>query len=116
MTPKKFRELALSLPEATESEHMNHPDFRVRGKIFATLSEDGSRGMVKLSPEVQAEFTSESPKAFAPANGAWGRNGATMVTLKHAKQADVFRGLVIAWQRTAPKALSVQFADKLEIE
>ncbi|HVB58611.1 MAG TPA: MmcQ/YjbR family DNA-binding protein [Candidatus Acidoferrales bacterium] len=37
MTPQAFHQIALRLPESIESSHMNHPDFRVRGKIFATL-------------------------------------------------------------------------------
>ena len=54
MTPDAFRTLALSLPEATESAHQNHPDFRVRGKVFATLGyPDDKWGMVKLTPAAQ---------------------------------------------------------------
>ena len=56
MTPDGFRRLALSLPEAIESAHMGHPDFRVGGRIFATLgSPDSSHGMVKLKPDQQAK-------------------------------------------------------------
>ncbi len=54
MTAKQFRRLALGFPEATENEHMGHPDFRVRGRIFATLGPDEDWGMVKLTPEQQA--------------------------------------------------------------
>ena len=80
MTADEFRNLALSMPEATESAHMDHPDFRVRGKIFATLGhpEDGW-GMVKLTPAQQAEFVAREPRVFQPVPGGWGHQGATHV-------------------------------------
>ena len=65
MTAADFRRLALSLPETEEHAHMNHPDFRVAGKIFATLGyPNASRGMVKLFPDQQAEFVAADPKSF----------------------------------------------------
>ena len=79
MTAAEFRRLALSLPEAEEREHMNHPDFRVGGKIFATLGyPDRSRGMVKLFPDQQAEFVAANPAMFVPVNGAWAGRAAPM--------------------------------------
>ena len=71
MTTKKFRSLALSLPETTEGSHMGHPDFRVHGKIFATLGPDESWGMVKLTPTEQTKFLRADPIVFRPASGAW---------------------------------------------
>src|SRR5882757_3957244 len=65
MTPNEFRELALSFPDAIESAHMHHPDFRVGGKIFATLGyPDKDPAMVKLSPDEQKEL-SELVQAFS---------------------------------------------------
>jgi len=85
VTANHFRRIALSLPEAEERAHMNHPDFRVGGKIFATLGyPDKSRGMVKLSPEQQHNFSKDYPGVFVPVKGAWGRRGATNVDLKAA--------------------------------
>jgi len=57
MTSNDFRRLALSFPETSEQTHMDHPDFRVAGKTFATLGypEDGW-GMVKLTPIEQGMF------------------------------------------------------------
>ena len=82
MTQDGFRRLALSLPEATEVGHMGHPDFRVRGKIFATLGyPDGGFGMLKLTPEQQEALISAEPLVFSPIKGAWGRGGATNVRL-----------------------------------
>lgn len=106
MTANQFRKLALSLPEARESAHMNHPDFRVANKIFATLGAagDGS-AMVKLTPQQQQQFLKDHPRIFSPASGAWGASGATMVNLKAARR-DVLRGaLLLAWRNTAPKKL-----------
>jgi hypothetical protein len=83
MTANDFRRLALALPETIESAHMDHPDFRVGGKIFATLGHPAEGwGMVKLTPEQQHYFSRDYPKAFVPVKGAWGRRGATSVNLK----------------------------------
>lgn len=105
MTSATFRSLALSLPDVVESAHMDHPDFRVREKIFATIGPDGSWAMVKLTPDQQASFIRDEPEIFHPATGAWGRNGATIITLRKAKTATVRLALDIAWDNIAPKGL-----------
>jgi hypothetical protein len=106
VTPKQFRQLALSFPETEEHSHMDHPDFRVAKKIFATLGyPDKSWGMVKLTAEQQAELMNDEPKAFVPASGAWGRKGSTTVRLKSVSIATLQRALEAAWRNTAPKAL-----------
>ncbi|HEY2680696.1 MAG TPA: MmcQ/YjbR family DNA-binding protein [Candidatus Udaeobacter sp.] len=107
MTPNEFRELALSFPEAIESAHMHHPDFRVAGKIFATLgypNEDSAT--VKLSPDKQKEFVRRDPEVFQPAKGAWGRSGSTIVHLPAATNDIVREALTAASSNTAPKRLS----------
>jgi hypothetical protein len=112
MTADDFRRLALSLPEAVESSHMNHPDFRVRGKIFATLSYPGGDwGMVKLKPEQQRTFVSAEPTVFAPVKGGWGRRGATNVKLPAANEESVHRALLTAWCNVAPKRLVEELDD-----
>lgn len=103
MTAKGFRNLALSMPGAIEAEHMGHPDFRVNGKIFATLWDDMKSGMVKLTPELQRELVAENPEMFAPVNGAWGANGATRVILEHADEDTLGRAMTEAFKRTAAK-------------
>jgi hypothetical protein len=109
MTAKDFRKLALALPETEESAHMNHPDFRVAGKIFATLGyPDKTRGMVKLSPEDQHYFSKDAPEAFVPVKGVWGRRGATSVHLKAAKKDALSKAILAAWRNTAPKRLISQ--------
>ena len=88
MTPQKFRELALAIPGAVESEHMGHPDFRIKEKIFATVGyPDETRAMVKLTPDQQKNAIKTSPAVFEPCAGAWGRGGSTSVHLGAAKVA-----------------------------
>lgn len=88
MTAEQFRKLALSFPDSEEQTHHGHPDFRIRGKIFATLGfPNQTRAMVKLTLEQQAEFVHDHPKVFSPASGAWGRQGSTSVCLPKATKA-----------------------------
>jgi len=99
-----FRRIALSMPGAEEQAHMNHPDFRVNGRIFATLGyPDKNWGMVALTPEEQREFVKEYPAIFKPANGAWGRQGATGVQLDAADEETLGRAITIAWQNAMRK-------------
>ena len=106
MAPGEFREIALSFPEAVEFAHMSHPDFRVGGKIFATLGyPDEEWGMIKLTPEEQENFIRASPDVFRPVKGAWGRRGNTNVYLPKAKIDQIRKALVVAWHNTAPKRL-----------
>jgi hypothetical protein len=107
MTPNEFRKLALSFPEAIESAHMRHPDFRVGGRIFATLGyPDEESATVKLSSNDQKEFVRTSPGIFTPVKGAWGRQGSTIVYLPAATIDIVREALTAAWRKTAPKRLS----------
>jgi hypothetical protein len=106
MTPADFRKIALSLPETSESAHMDHPDFRVGGKIFASLGyPDNEHGMVILPPEDQARLVRTYPKIFTPAKGAWGKSGSTSVRLVAVDQATLRNALEIAWRKQAPKHL-----------
>lgn len=87
MTAADFRRLALGMPEASEGAHMGHADFRVRGKIFATLGYPDERfGMVKLTPEQQRSFLAMDADAFTPVKGAWGEKGSTSVRLSAARE------------------------------
>ena len=106
MTANDFRKIALSFPEAVESGHMNHPDFRVGGKIFATLGyPDENWAVVKLTPEEQKSFVRADPDVFQPVKGAWGRRGGTSMHLPNAKVERAREALAIAWRNTAPKRL-----------
>jgi hypothetical protein len=109
MTIEDFRKLALSLPEAIEASHMDHPDFRVRGKIFATLGyPTAGWGMVKLTSKEQQRLVASEPDVFVPAKGAWGKAGATCVELRRAKKTIVQKALAAAWCNSAPKTLARQ--------
>jgi|SRR4029077_998205 hypothetical protein len=107
MTPTEFRELALSFPEAIESAHMHHPDFRVGGKIFATLGyPNKDSAMVKLPRDEQRGVIRSNPDVFQQAKGAWGRQGATNINLPAATTGIVREALAVAWRNTAPKRIS----------
>jgi hypothetical protein len=99
MTPEAFRRLALSLPDAIEMEHMDHPDFRVGGKIFATLGyPNETRGMVKLMPDQQQDYIRLDSAAFTPVAGKWGEKGCTHVILRAAKTDLLRKALRTAWE------------------
>jgi hypothetical protein len=106
MTAAEFRRLALSFPETAESSHMEHPDFRVGGKVFATLGyPSGGWAMVKLMPDEQQDFVRTEPEVFVTVKGGWGRRGATNVRLKAVKKASLRKALEAAWRNTAPKRI-----------
>jgi hypothetical protein len=112
MTADEFRALALALPEAEEGEHMGHPDFRIRNKIFASLAPDESWGMVKLTPAQQKSFRFAEPKVYQPMTGAWGKMGYTKVCLAVADELTVRQALAAAWRNTAPKKLAEQYEEE----
>ena len=99
MDAADFRRIALSLTGAEEGSHMGSPDFRVGGRIFATLaSQNQGYGNLMLTPEQQAEFVAEQPNVFVPIAGGWGRMGITHVRLA-ATNEDVLAGaLRTAWR------------------
>jgi len=106
MNAAGFRRLALALPETEEGAHFGHADFRVAGKIFATLAyEKEGFGVLLLTPEQQAGMVEDAAEIFSPVNGGWGRKGATRVRLARIK-ADMLEGaLRTAWGIRAPKRL-----------
>jgi hypothetical protein len=111
MTAGAFRKLALRLADTEESEHMNHPDFRVRGKIFATLAYPSKEyGMVSLWPEQQAAVVAAHPTMFSAIAGGWGKKGATRVHLKAATESVVAKALQDAWEKHAPKVKAAKRA------
>lgn len=88
MTPAQFRKLALAVPGAEEGAHQGSADFRLDGKIFASLQAAKGTAGVRLAPDEQALLLENAPDAFRPASGAWGRQGWTVVLLAEAS-ADV---------------------------
>jgi hypothetical protein len=105
VTAAQLRKLALSMPGAEEKSHFDHPDFRVRNKIFAGLSADGRQGTLKLTAELQAMALDARPRVFSPAAGAWGRSGWTHVDLRAAALADLRPLMREAWRLVAPRRL-----------
>ena len=101
MTADDFRRVALDMPDAFESAHMDHPDFRVNGRVFATIYPDNARGMVKLPASEQDKYIHAYPSMFAPAAGAWGRQGCTTVLLESATEATVRKAMTAAWKETS---------------
>lgn len=100
MTPDDFRRIALSLDGAEEGAHMGAADFRVGGRIFATLAHQAQGyGNLMLTPEQQASFVEELPDVFVPIAGGWGRMGMTHIVLARAHE-DVLRGALEAAWRT----------------
>jgi hypothetical protein len=112
VTAAQFRKIALELPETSESAHMDHPDFRVCGKIFATIGPQAKRGMLKLTSAQQSKLVDASPGAFEPFNGAWGRRGCTKVLLRAARAATVRPAMELAWRNTAPNRLVQAFYER----
>ena len=98
MTADDFRRLALGFGGAIEGAHMGHPDFRANGRIFASLHAGDRTGMVKVTPDDQGHLITDHPKVFAPAAGAWGRQGCTIVTLAPAKEPTVRGALLLAFE------------------
>jgi len=101
VTPEDYRRIALSFPGATENSHMDHPDFRVGGRIFATLWK--GNGVLLLRPDQQALLVKTDPTTFTPVKGGWGRKGSTTVHLDVADEESVRRALSEAWRNKAPK-------------
>jgi len=104
-TADDFRRFALSFPGAEEGSHMGHADFRVGGKIFATLgAPDQAWGMASLMPEQQEDFMTLAPEAFKPAAGAWGRGGSTLIRLEVVAEELLETALAAAWRKRAPRS------------
>jgi hypothetical protein len=104
MNIKDFRRIAISLEGVEESSHMGSPDFRVGGRIFATLAAaKQGYGNLMLTPEQQVMFVAEMPEVFIPVPGGWGRNGATHVRLSKANEDLLTGALRTAWKLRVEK-------------
>jgi hypothetical protein len=104
MKATDFRRIALSLEGAEEGSHMGAADFRVGGRIFATLaSQDQGYGNLMLTPELQAQFVEELPEVFLPILGGWGRMGSTHIRLAKANEDVLTGALRTAWKLRVEK-------------
>jgi hypothetical protein len=111
MTAADFRRIALSFDGAEEGSHMGAVDFRVGGRIFATLAsvKDGF-GNLALTPEMQAEFVAEAPDLFVPVAGGWGRMGATHIRLAKVNRDILTDALHAAWKLRVEKNAATQLS------
>src|SRR6266705_738613 len=99
MDAKDFRRIALRLEGAEEGSHMEAADFRVGGRIFATLaSQNQGYGNLMLTPEQQAEVVRELPEVFLPIPGGWGKMGMTHIRLAQASEDVLAGALRAAWR------------------
>lgn len=99
MNAATFRKLALGFPHVLEHGHMGHPDFRVAGKIFATLDyPEPGWAVLALTPYDQEVLVRLHPRAFVPVKGTWGERGATHIVLRHASIAAVTPALKAAYE------------------
>jgi hypothetical protein len=99
ITVEDFRRIALSMEGAEEGSHMGAADFRVGGRIFATLaSRHLGYGNLMLTVEHQAGFVEEAPEIFLPIAGGWGRMGATHIRLQEANEDMLAGALRVAWK------------------
>lgn len=104
MNATDFRRIALSFEGAEEGSHMGAVDFRVGGRIFATLaSQEEGYGNLMLTPEQQADFVGELPDVFLPVRGGWGRMGATHIRLAKASKDVLAGALLTAWKLRVEK-------------
>jgi hypothetical protein len=104
MDAEDFRRLALDFDGAEEHSHMGAPDFRVGGRIFATLAmQHEGLGNLMLSPELQRSLVAEAPEVFLPVHGGWGRMGATHIVLAEATPQQMRKGLQLAWSLRVEK-------------
>jgi len=107
MTANGFRRIALGLDGAVEGAHQHHPDFRVGGRIFASLGyPDAKWGMVVLTPEQQRDAVREDGEAFVPVKGKWGEQGCTNVKLAAADDESLGAAMTLAWQNAVAKGPS----------
>lgn len=106
LTAADFRRIALTLPEAVEGSHFGRADFRVGGRIFATLAlESEGYGVLLLTPDEQAGMVEDEPGIFSPVPGGWGKSGSTRVLLARVAPDILEAALRTAWRRKAPKRL-----------
>lgn len=112
--PEDVRALALLLPETIEGAHQD-PDFRVGGRIFATLWTDEARVVVRLTPEAQARVLEDEPDAYEPVPGTWGVRGWTSLDLDAAGEEMLRASLLTAWRIVAPPGLVARY-DELALD
>lgn len=109
VTLEEVRKLVLSFPETDEHPHFERKAFRVKKKIFATLSEKDMNVSLKLRPEDQSVFCAFDKEVIYPVPGGWGRMGFTFVNLKKVRKTMFKDALTVAYCTTAPPALAAKY-------
>jgi len=107
--PEDVRILALMLPAVVAGAHSGNPDFRVGGRVFATLWVEEMRVVLRLAPDDQAALCEAEPDLFTPLDGAWGRRGWTNLDLDLCEEETLRTALLAAWRMTAPPDLSATY-------
>lgn len=110
MGPEDVRALARMLPETVEGTHSGNPDFRVGGRVFATLWVEEARVVLRLHPALQDALCEAEPDLFTPVDGAWGRRGWTSLDLDPCEEESLREALLAAWRVTAPPAVAGAYA------
>lgn len=101
---ERVRELALTLPESAEQDHHGRPSFRVVGKIFATLWDEGHMNVMVDEPGILTAVQAH-PDVCTPFH--WGKRlAAVHVDLAMADEALVVDLLADGWARRAPARLT----------
>ena len=85
--PETFRQLALSFPGTVEQAHFDKTSFRVKKKIFATLSIESKSAVLKLSPLEQSVFCTFDKTIIYPVKGTWGKHGWTVFDLNKIRKS-----------------------------
>ena len=117
MTAADFRRIALSLEGAEEGSHMGSPDFRVGGRIFATLgSQAQGYGNLMINLEMQAEFIAGAPEVFLPIAGGWGKMGMTHIRLPATNEDMLTGALRAAWKLRIQKNAKPAAARKKTVQ
>ena len=97
-----LREIALSLPEASERETWGSATFRVREKIFVIMSGDGTGASVKATRDEQSALIAEDPETFTyPAYV--GQHGWIGIDVQRIGDEHLRELVTEAWRMTAPK-------------
>lgn len=113
MMVEEARALAALLPATIVGAHRGNPDFRVGGRVLATLWTEEERLVLRFTSEIQAHFCEAEPDLFSPLDGAWGRRGWTNLDLMDCEEDTLRTALLAAWRCTAPPDLVASFADRL---
>jgi len=103
LSAARVREMVARLADAQEGAHHGHPDFRVRGKIFATLSEREDRVALRLTHIEARALVERSPDMYRLVADRE-PIGWVSALLAEADEAEIGDLLEEAWQLRASEA------------